>query len=123
MKFRVLGFCAIILAKASAYSAYAPLNCSFVAPYTSPPTLNPETSDPIASTIPDSSEPRIIGKGWSSTLPSRREAGENRPARRVGEGCKGLVEDDHLIDTLINISVKLPGVTGPDGAISEGVLP
>src|SRR5215813_2147424 len=76
MKFKVLGFCAIILAKGSAYSAYAPLNCSFVAPYTSSPTLNPETSDPIASTIPDSSEPRIIGKGWSSTLPSRMRASQ-----------------------------------------------
>ena len=47
MKFRVFGFCAIILAKGSAYSAYAPVNCSFVAPYTSSPSLNPETSAPI----------------------------------------------------------------------------
>jgi hypothetical protein len=62
------GFCAIILAEGSAYSAYAPLNCSFVAPYTSSPSLNPETSGPIASTIPDNLEPRISGKGWSSTF-------------------------------------------------------
>src|SRR5262249_28334264 len=65
MKLKVLGFCAIILAEGGAYSACAPLNCSFVAPYTSSPSLNPETSVPIASTIPDSSEPRIRGKGWS----------------------------------------------------------
>src|SRR5262249_47879 len=40
------------------------------------PGLNPETSAPIASTIPDSSEPRIRGKGWSSTLPSRMRASQ-----------------------------------------------
>jgi hypothetical protein len=35
--------------------------------------LNPETSARIASTIPDSSEPRIRGKGWSSILPFRHQ--------------------------------------------------
>src|SRR5262249_40542978 len=76
MKFRGFGFCAIFLAKGSAYSAYAPLNWSFVAPYTSSPSLNPETSAPIDSTIPDNSEPRIRGKGWSSILPSRIRASQ-----------------------------------------------
>ncbi len=76
MKFKVFGFCAILVAEASAYSAYAPVNCSFVAPYTSSPSLNPETCAPIASTIPDSSEPRIRGKGWSSILPSRMRASQ-----------------------------------------------
>jgi hypothetical protein len=76
MKFRDFGFCAIRPAKGSAYSAYAPLNCSFVAPYTSSPGLSPETSAPIASTTPDRSEPRMTGKGWSSTLPSRMRASQ-----------------------------------------------
>src|SRR5262249_14189736 len=76
IKFKLLGFCAILPAEGSAYSAYAPLNCSFVAPYTSSSSLNPETSAPNASTIPDSSEPRILGKGWSLTLPSRISASQ-----------------------------------------------
>lgn len=76
MEFKVPGLCAIIRAEASAYSAYAPVNCSFVAPYTSSPSLNPETCAPIASTIPDSSEPRMRGKGWSSILPSRMRASQ-----------------------------------------------
>jgi hypothetical protein len=41
--------------RSTAYSAYAPVSRSLVAPYTSSPGLNPETSGPIASTIPDSS--------------------------------------------------------------------
>jgi hypothetical protein len=55
MKFRVFGFCAIIVAEGNPYSAYAPVSCSFVAPYTSSPALNPETPAPVASMMPDSS--------------------------------------------------------------------
>jgi hypothetical protein len=55
MKFRIFGFCAIILAEGNAYSAYAPVSCSFVTPYTSSPALNAETAAPVASTMPDSS--------------------------------------------------------------------
>src|ERR1044072_55032 len=75
-KFKDFGLCEIILAEARAYSAYAPENCSFVAPYTSSPGLNPETWGPIASTIPDSSAPRMRGKGWSLILPSRMRASQ-----------------------------------------------
>ncbi len=50
MKLKVFGFCVIILAEASAYSAYAPMNCSLVAPYTSSPCLNPATLAPTVST-------------------------------------------------------------------------
>lgn len=35
----VFGFCAIILAEGNAYSAYAPVSCSCVAPYASSPAL------------------------------------------------------------------------------------
>jgi hypothetical protein len=57
IKFKAFGFCAIIPANGSAYSAQAPDNCGFAAPYTSSSSLNPETFVPTASTIPDSSEP------------------------------------------------------------------
>jgi len=76
-KFRVFGFRVIILAEVSAYSAYAPVNCSLVAPYSSSPCLNPATPAPTVSTTPDSSEPRISGKcSWMPLLPSRMSASQ-----------------------------------------------
>ena len=82
MKFRVFGFGAIILAKGSAYSAYAPVNCSLVAPYTSSPRVNPGTLAPTALTMPDNSEPRIRGRGSGMPLlPSRMSASQGPTPR------------------------------------------
>jgi hypothetical protein len=62
-KIQGLRFWAIRRAEGSAYSAYPPVKCSFVAPYTSSPVLNPDTPAPIALTIPESSEPKMSGNG------------------------------------------------------------
>ncbi len=60
------------------------MSCSFVAPYTSSPLLKPEPTAPVPSTIPDSSKPRIRGRGWWS-LPSRVSASQ-LPLRRPLRG-------------------------------------
>src|SRR3954462_8927500 len=86
MKVSVFGFRAIILASGTAYSAYAPLHCSLVAPYTWSPTSNPGTPSrmrasqfptPAAFTRTSTCPAPVSGRGRSSVVitlggPNRR---------------------------------------------------
>src|SRR5258705_2467996 len=68
---------AIIVALATAYSAYAPVKLSLVTPNTSSPILNLSTPGPIACTTPDKSDPRVSGSGCGRMLlPLRIQASQ-----------------------------------------------
>src|ERR1043166_3629059 len=62
------GIFASLVADATAYSAYPPVNRAFVAPNTASPGWNCETPAPTCSTSPDTSDPSVSGSGWGRTL-------------------------------------------------------